>query len=77
MYADRKGWDVGAIEVSVDYEPPRSRHARASRSGSGSRPTSRDEQRERILVIAAKCPVHKTLMAQNVKIDDSLELIEA
>ena len=36
-----------------------------------------DEQRERILVIAHKCPVHRTLMASDVEIDDSLELVEA
>ena len=36
-----------------------------------------DEQRERILVIASKCPVHKTLAAQDVKIEDSLEIMEA
>jgi uncharacterized OsmC-like protein len=36
-----------------------------------------DEQRERILVIASKCPVHKTLAARDVKIEDSLEIMEA
>ena len=44
----------------------------------GPRPTElTDEQRERILVIASKCPVHKTLKAQHVEVNDSLELIEA
>ena len=36
-----------------------------------------DEQRARILVIASKCPVHRTLAGQDVKIEDDLELIEA
>jgi putative redox protein len=77
MYADRKGWDVGAIEVAVDYETP------SVEGGPGFEVKIRiptdlsDDQRERILTIAGKCPVHKTLAAQNVKIEDSLELIEA
>ena len=61
MYARRKGWDVGEIEVQVDYEP--------AHRGS---PTRFDmvirfpggvpsDQRERLLQVAAKCPVHRTL----------------
>jgi putative redox protein len=77
MYADRKGWDVGAIEVSVDFTPP-SVDGGPSFDLTIRIPTDlTDEQRERILVIASKCPVHKTLAAQNVVINDSLELIEA
>ena len=33
-----------------------------------------DEQRDRLLVIATKCPVHKTLKAQDVRVNDELEL---
>ena len=32
-----------------------------------------DEQRERILVIAGKCPVHRVLLATDVEMTDSLE----
>lgn len=77
MYADRKGWDVGAIEVGVNFSEP-------SVDGDPSFEVKiripadlTDEQRERILVIASKCPVHKTLAAQDVKIEDSLEIMEA
>ncbi|HEV2998843.1 MAG TPA: OsmC family protein [Solirubrobacteraceae bacterium] len=61
MYAARKGWDVGHVEVDVQYTP-------AERGC----PTKFDlvlrlpddlpeEQVERLQVIAAKCPVHRTL----------------
>jgi putative redox protein len=76
MYAGRKEWDLGQVEVSVDYEP-----------GSRDRPPHfdlrirtpadlSDDQRQRVLTIAGKCPVHRTLKAQDVTIDDELELIE-
>ena len=77
MYADRKGWEVGAIEVGVNFEAP------SVDAGPSFETTIRipaeltDEQRERILVIASKCPVHKTLAAQDVKLEDSLEIMEA
>ena len=77
MYADRKGWDVGAIETDVDFQAP-SVHGQPSFEVNIRIPADlTDDQRERILTIAAKCPVHKTLAAQKVKIEDSLELIEA
>ena len=77
MYADRKEWELGTVEVSVDYEEPTadtppSFEVRIRTGGELS-----DEQRDRILVIAGKCPVHRTLAAQDVKIEDSLETIEA
>lgn len=78
MYANRKGWDLGTVQVTVDYEEPAT-----------SKPPSfdlvirtpreeelTDQQRERILVIAGKCPVHRTLNAKDVEITDSLEMFE-
>lgn len=61
MYAQRKGWDVGGAEVVCDYAP--------AERGAPTRfdivlrfPDSlSDEQVERLKVIAAKCPVHRTL----------------
>lgn len=75
MYADRKGWDLGDVEVAVDYTGPEegndpSFDVRIKVQGELS-----DEQRERLLVIATKCPVHKTLKAQDVQITDELELL--
>ena len=73
MYANRKGWDIGEIVVDVDYEP--------AQRGS---PTKFDmavqlpkelpeEQRERLLQIAAKCPVHRTLEGE-VMFEERVEL---
>ena len=60
MYAERKGWDVGAMEVDVEttYEG----HAPV-RFEVTLRPTSQlsDEQMAKLRVIAGKCPVHKAL----------------
>jgi putative redox protein len=61
MYAARKGWDVGDVVVDVQYEP--------AQRGSPTRFAMEvqfpkempEEQRERLLQIAAKCPVHRTL----------------
>ena len=59
MYAERKGWKVDRVEVSVS----------GGREDEGFRIRRRirlegelsDEERERLLEIANKCPVHKTL----------------
>ncbi len=77
MYADRKGWEVGAIEVAVDYRTPSVDDGPSFDVNIRIPAPLTDEQRERILAIAAKCPVHKTLNAQKVEVTDSLELIEA
>jgi putative redox protein len=75
MYADRKEWEIGEVEVAVDFtkatsDSPAKFHVLIKTPADLS-----EEQRERILVIAHKCPVHKALMADDVEIDDSLELV--
>jgi putative redox protein len=73
MYATRKGWNIGDVECEVQYEP--------AQRGS---PTKfhlilrlpkelPEEQRERLMQIAAKCPVHRTLEGE-VMFEESLEL---
>ena len=63
MYADRKEWDVGRLEVSVDvgYEGlvPNSFDVTLALP-----PELDDEQRRRLLTIATKCPVHKVLAGE-------------
>lgn len=76
MYADRKGWEVGNLEVAVDYRKPSVDEQPGFEVRISIPADLSDEQRERILVIASKCPVHKTLAARDVSIEDSLELIE-
>jgi putative redox protein len=74
MYARRKGWDVGDVEVAVNYA--------AAERGCPTRfnlimrfPDSlTDEQVERLRVIAAKCPVHRTLEGE-VMFDEKVERV--
>ena len=73
MYAERKGWDVGQVEVDVDvaYEDlaPRS-FAVTLRLPAG----LSDEQRARLLVVAGKCPVHRLLAGETpVVVSDRVE----
>jgi len=60
MYADRKGWPVERVEVTVEgvhEDGGFTMHRRVRVEGAG----LTDEQRARLLEIANKCPVHKTL----------------
>jgi putative redox protein len=75
LYAERKGWDLGALEVEVDF------------ASDGLAPAAFDvvlrlpdsfdeEQRQRLLKIAAKCPVHKVLASEtSIAISDRVETI--
>ena len=61
MYAARKGWDIGHVEVDVQYTPAErgcpTKFELVLRLGDD----LPDEQVQRLLVIAAKCPVHRVL----------------
>jgi putative redox protein len=63
MYAKRKEWELGQVEVEVDvsYEgfTPSSFAVTIRLPGGLS-----EEQRRRLLVIARKCPVHKVIAAE-------------
>jgi putative redox protein len=73
MYATRKGWNVDGMEVDCRYSP--------AERGSPTRfelimrmPAHlSEEQVERLQVIAAKCPVHRTLEGE-VAFDERVEL---
>lgn len=71
MYAKRKQWAIGAVEVEVDvtYEgfAPSSFAATIHLP-----PGLSEEQRERLLVIARRCPVHKVI-ASETPVSDRLE----
>lgn len=74
MYAGRKGWDLGEVEVEADLEPgPKSSIDSFTVTLRLPRPLD-DEQRQRLLVIAGKCPVHRALAAETeVTISDRIE----
>jgi len=74
MYADRKGWELGAVEVEATRESDdREEPVRYSVEVRIPAPLT-GEQAERIKVIASKCPVHRTL-AGAVEIEDRVELV--
>ena len=75
MYAERKGWDLGALEVTVEFaqgdsdKPPRFEVQIPLPRGLP------DDAIKKLEVIAGKCPVHRTLMASNVEINDNIERV--
>jgi putative redox protein len=74
MYANRKGWNIGDIAVDVDYEPAQ-RGSPTKFAMTVRLPKELpEEQRERLMQIAAKCPVHRTLEGE-VMFDESIELV--
>jgi putative redox protein len=75
MYADRKEWDLGEVEVMADFQEATSDSPATFKVDIKAHCELTDEQRDRILTIAHKCPVHRALMGADVEIDDSLELI--
>jgi putative redox protein len=74
MYAKRKGWDMGDVAVHVEYEP--------AQRGSPTRFRMRvdlpkelpEDQRERLMQIGAKCPVHRVLEGE-VMFEETVELV--
>ena len=73
MYAKRKGWNVEGLEVEARYSP--AERGCPTRFELVMRMPERltEEQVERLQVIAAKCPVHRTLEGE-VAFDERVEL---
>jgi putative redox protein len=73
MYATRKGWNIGDVQVDVNYEP--AQRGSPTRFAMSVRLPKElpEEQRERLMQIAAKCPVHRTLEGE-VMFDEKVEL---
>lgn len=59
MYADRKQWDLGHFSVSVEHKKDNQQTKFYLVLGATAKLTQ--EQKERISIIAGKCPVHKLL----------------
>ncbi len=76
MYAKRKGWELGPVEVEVEYTPAErgcpTRFELVLHLPDG----LSDEQVERLQVIAAKCPVHRTLDGE-VSFEERVEVAGA
>lgn len=71
MYAERKGWPLDDVAVEVSHERTHAQDCADCETEEGRLDVIRrrvelvgdlsDEQRERLLEIATRCPVHKTL----------------
>ena len=74
MYAERKGWSLSAVEVRLrhgrihakDCEDCETKEGRIDEIHSEVRVEGDldDAQRERLLEIASRCPVHRTLTTE-------------
>jgi len=73
MYAQRKEWEIGKVEVTVEMEYEG--HVPHRFDVSVDLPAELDpEQRRRLLAVAAKCPVHKVLAGEaQVTVTERLE----
>ena len=74
MYATRKGWDIGAVVVDVDYEPSQRGSPTKFRMQVTLPKELPEDQREKLMQIVAKCPVHRTLEGE-VMFDESVTLV--
>ena len=61
MYAQRKGWDLGELEVECDYEQGERGALTEFKITLRLSPELTADQLDRLSTIAAKCPVHRTL----------------
>ena len=73
MYAKRKGWKIDGLEVDCDYTPAERGSATNFKLVIRAPAHLSEEQVERLQVIAAKCPVHRTLEGE-VLFDERVEL---
>ena len=75
MYAQRKGWDLGYVEVEVEYTPAERGCPTKFELVMRFPEDATEEQVERLKVIAAKCPVHRTLDGE-VMFNERVERLE-
>ena len=74
MYAVRKGWDIGHVEVDVEYTPAERGCPTKFELVLRLPDDTPEDQVERLRVIAAKCPVHRTLDGE-VMFAERVELV--
>jgi len=83
LYADRKGWGLDGVEINLDFERFRGsdyegytgteRYVHEIRKGIVLHGDLTDKQRERILEIGGKCPVHRLLASPAFFVEEVLE----
>ncbi len=62
MYAERKGWELASVDVDVSHQKINQQYQISVRLHLTGNLT--DDQRQRLLKIADKCPVHKLLQSE-------------
>ena len=73
MYAARKEWELGAVEVTVDMEYDEKSTIQTLDVTLCVPEQLDEEQQRRLLVIAGKCPVHRALTGETpVKVNDRI-----
>jgi putative redox protein len=74
MYAKRKGWDVAGLRVDCEYIPAERGHPTQFNLVMRMPAHLDQEQIDRLAVISARCPVHRTLEGE-VAFDERVELV--
>jgi putative redox protein len=74
MYASRKRWDIGGVEVACEYTPAERGCPTRFKLVLRLPEQLSDEQVERLRIIAAKCPVHRALDGE-VMFDERIERV--
>jgi putative redox protein len=74
MYAARKGWDIGHVEVDVQYSPAERGCPTRFELVMRLPDDIPEEQVDRLRAIAAKCPVHRALDGE-VMFAERIELV--
>ena len=84
MYARQKGWDLQNVEVELEHEKIHAQDCETCETKIGRldkitrnikiKGNLNEEQQKRLLEIAEKCPVHRTLTSENLIIDN-IELV--
>ncbi|MCK9249850.1 MAG: OsmC family protein [Solirubrobacteraceae bacterium] len=74
MYAQRKGWDIGDLEVECHQRPAERGRPTAFEVTLRVDESLTDEQVDRLRVIATKCPVHRILDGE-VMFDERVERV--
>jgi putative redox protein len=74
MYAARKGWELGKVEVEVEMSYGEKSTPKTFEVVLKVPEPLDDERQQRLLTIAGKCPVHRALAAETeVVVSDRIE----
>jgi len=71
MYAERKNWPVEKVTVNLRHVKNKDGHEQLVRAITIEGEVT-DEQKQRLLAIANKCPVHRTLTNQELTIPTTI-----